>query len=127
MTGIEITMYVLSIVMLVICVFSLISTISQVNQYMSGYGLKFSQAWMQIVPSIMSAVGPWIAYAFIFFGIARVIVRLENIKPLENGKAKGQDALAAMLDKSSEKDGSENEAGEAAGETAATEETEKEN
>lgn len=120
-------MYVLSIVMLVICVFSLISTISQVNQYMSGYGLKFSQAWMQIVPSIMSAVGPWIAYAFIFFGIARVIVRLENIKPLENGKAKGQDALAAMLDKSSEKDGSENEAGEAAGETAATEETEKEN
>ncbi|MEA4922490.1 MAG: hypothetical protein VB031_03885 [Eubacteriaceae bacterium] len=80
-TKLEILMYVLAIVMCVICAFMIYSSIAYLSSYLSSYGMTFKSAWKDAIQSVVSSGMPWLAYAGIFFGIARVTKRLENIKP----------------------------------------------
>ena len=79
-TKFEIVMYVAAIVMLVFAAFMIWSSVVYIKSYYSSYGMSISEGLKDAIQYILSNSATWIVYALIFFGMARITARLENIK-----------------------------------------------
>lgn len=79
-TKFEIVMYVLAIVMLVFAAFMIWSSVIYIKSYYSSYGMSITEGLKDAIQYILSNSATWVVYALIFFGMARITARLENIK-----------------------------------------------
>lgn len=87
-SGISITFYVFSVILLLIFAFCVYNTYITVANYMEGYQMTFADEWKMFLGSYFQACVPPFVGAVVCYGIAAIITRLENT----------QQAFASLLD-----------------------------
>ena len=126
-------LYVISAFLAVVFVFMLVTNIQYINSYTASYGMGIGDMWADAIKYIVGESIPYIVYALILFGIAKILCMFQNC--CAQGETDAEDiseeaaveALAAEVDEAAEAaeaeaETVEEEAGEA--EEEATEEAE---
>ena len=68
----EIVCYVVAVVMGLIGIYMLYENISYINEYLTAYGMTFSDIKGDIMQTVFSVFAPYFTYAFVAFGIGKI-------------------------------------------------------
>ena len=77
-SGVAITFYVIAVVLLVAFAFNIYNTYQTIQEYLTSYQMVFSDAWEMFVSSYLQACLPAFVGAVLCYGVATILVKLEN-------------------------------------------------
>ena len=95
-TKLEKVMYILAIIMAVFGSYMIYAAIAYIISYYSNYSMSISDGLVDVIQYVISNSAQYFVYALIFFSIARITVRLENIKALN--PIAHSNGMAAVID-----------------------------
>ncbi|MGI6737486.1 MAG: hypothetical protein ACOX41_09310 [Anaerovoracaceae bacterium] len=82
MSRFELVLYIITIVLAAIGAYLTYRAINYISQYYASYGMSSGGNWQDNFQYVLSQSGVWFVYAFFAYAGARIVARLDYIKPL---------------------------------------------
>lgn len=78
-SGIVIFFYIVSVLLLVLTCYSVVSAVQQMKSYAAQYGASLSDMKGDLVAYIIQQAAPYLTYAILVFGIALILKTVQNM------------------------------------------------